>query len=187
MTLPFKIAVIGCGWVSSACHGPAYLEYARSHADVILSACCDIDPRRAEDFRDQFGFQRAYTNYVELLEKERPQAVALNVPPQWISAIGCDILQRGYPLLSEKPPGLNLVEIDRLIAAARSSGVIHQVAFNRRFTPLTRHLKRMLDELGPATIQHIQYEMVRVARADPDFSTTAIHGLDLVRFLAGGD
>jgi predicted dehydrogenase len=29
--------------------------------------------------------------------------------------------------------------------------------------------------------------MTRVDRRDPDFSTTAIHGIDAVRFLAGGD
>ena len=29
--------------------------------------------------------------------------------------------------------------------------------------------------------------MTRVERRDPDFSTTAIHGLDAVRYLAGAD
>ena len=43
-----------------------------------------------------------------------------------------------------------------------------------------------LDALGrPAALQHLHYEMTRVDRRDPDFSTTAIHGLDAVRFLAG--
>jgi predicted dehydrogenase len=59
------------------------------------------------------------------------------------------------------------------------------VAFNRRFAPLVRELHRRIAEAGP--LQHLHYEMTRVERRDPDFSTTAIHGLDAVRYLAGSD
>ena len=78
-------------------------------------------------------------------------------------------------------------EVDRLIAAAEGGGraVPHQVAFNRRFAPLVRELRRRIEEAGP--LQHLHYEMTRVERRDPDFSTTAIHGLDAVRYLAGCD
>jgi myo-inositol 2-dehydrogenase / D-chiro-inositol 1-dehydrogenase len=63
--------------------------------------------------------------------------------------------------------------------------VPHQVAFNRRFAPLLRELRRRIAAAPP--LQHIHYEMTRVERRDPDFSTTAIHGLDAVRYLAGAD
>ncbi len=182
--MSIKIVVIGCGWVSNACHGPAYVEYASTHAGVVLAACCDEDPRRAGAFRDRFIFARAYTDYREMLERERPQAVALNVPPALISPIGCDILQQGYPLLCEKPPGLTLEEIDRLSAAARSGGAIHQVAFNRRFMPLMIALKRQLEGLP---IHHIEIQQARVRRTDANFATTAIHVIDAARFLAGAD
>lgn len=182
--MSLKIAVIGCGWVSSACHGPAYQEYANSHPDIILGACCDIDPQRVEHFRSRFGFQNAYTDYQEMLDREQPQAVALNVPPQHISALGCEILRRGIPLLCEKPPGLNLDDLDQLIVAARSSGVIHQIAFNRRFMPLMLELKR---QLGGQTIFHVEVQLTRVQRLDANFATTAIHAIDTARFLMGCD
>ena len=78
-----------------------------------------------------------------------------------------------------------MAEVDRLIATAEGSRVPHQVAFNRRFAPLVRELRRRIEESGP--LQHLHYEMTRVERRDPDFSTTAIHGLDAVRYLAGCD
>lgn len=182
--MPIKIVVIGCGWVSNAYHGPAYAEYASTQAGVVLAACCDEDLRRAEAFRDRFGFARAYTDYREMLEHEQPQSVALNVPPALISPIGCDILQQGFPLLCEKPPGLTLEEIDLLTAAARSGGAIHQVAFNRRFMPLMIELKRQLEGLP---IHHIEIQQARVRRTDVKFATTAIHVIDAARFLAGAD
>jgi myo-inositol 2-dehydrogenase / D-chiro-inositol 1-dehydrogenase len=182
--MPFKIAVIGCGWISSACHALAYVEYARSHPQARLAACCDTDPTRAEKLAATFGFESVYSDYQAMLQTEKPDAVCLNVNEKYICEIGCQVLQAGYPLLTEKPPGLNLEEIDRLIAAAQSSGSIHAVAFNRRYNPLIKELKHSLENLD---IQHFQVDFARVRRSNEDFSTTAIHAIDLVRFLAGGD
>jgi predicted dehydrogenase len=102
-------------------------------------------------------------------------------------AVGTLVLERGIPLLLEKPPGLTPAEVDRLIAASErgAARVPHQVAFNRRYAPLVRELRRRIEGLPP--LQHLHYQMVRVDRREPDFSTTAIHGLDAVRYLAGCD
>ena len=122
-----------------------------------------------------------------MLDAERPDAVVVVVPVERTAAVGSMVLERGLPLLLEKPPGATVPEVDRLIAAAEGGGrpVPHQVAFNRRFAPLVRELRRRIEEAGP--LQHLHYEMTRVERRDPDFSTTAIHGLDAVRYLAGCD
>lgn len=180
--MTFKIAVIGCGWVSTACHGPVYQRYAAAHPDVELSACCDVDLARAEQFAAQFGFARAYSDYRQMLAETRPTVACLNVPERFTSEMGCAVLQMGYPLLAEKPPGLSVAEIDRLIDVARATGVLHQVAFNRRHTPLIVELKRQL--VGQA-IHHIDHQFYRVGRTQYDFSTTAVHAIDSLRFLAG--
>ena len=79
------------------------------------------------------------------------------------------------------------------MAAARAGGcggreVPHQVAFNRRYVPLLAELRERIRLLpAGATLQHVRYEMVRVNRRDPDFSTTAVHAIDAVRFIAGAD
>ena len=182
--MSLKIAVIGCGWVSMDCHGPAYAEYAASHPAVSLAACCDVDSERAERFRARFGFKRAYSNAMEMLDSERPQAVCLNVPPHLTTDLGCAVMQRGIALLAEKPPGLSLAEIDRLIETARSSGVIHQVAFNRRFMPLVAELGR---RLAGQKVHHLEVQLARVRRTDPVFATTAVHAVDAARFLTGCD
>ncbi len=182
--MTFKIAVIGCGWIAQDRHGPSYAKYASFHPDVELAACCDTDAARAEQFRARYAFQRAYTNYLDMLEAEKPSAVCLNVPEQFTCEIGCQVLWRGYPLLTEKPPGLTAAELDRLSEAARASGALHQVAFNRRHTPLLVELKR---RLGAASLHHIDHSFYRVGRTNGDFTTTAIHAIDTVRFLAGCD
>jgi predicted dehydrogenase len=181
-----KLCQIGCGEHARVAHGPSQARCARERRDLLLAGCCDLDAGRAESFRRDFGYARAYDDPAAMLDAERPDAVVVVVPVGRTVAVGSLVLERGIPVLLEKPPGETVAEVDRLIAAAEIRGrVPHQVAFNRRFAPLVRELRRRIEEVGP--VQHLHYEMTRVERRDPDFSATAIHGLDVVRYLAGGD
>jgi predicted dehydrogenase len=183
-----KLCTIGCGEHAASSHGPAQARFAARHPDVLLAACCDLDAARAEQHRARFGFARSYTSPWSMLEAERPDAVVLVVPEHATADVACRVLELGYPLLLEKPPGRTLAELDRMAAAAAAGShpVPHQVAFNRRHAPLVREARARIDATG-APITHVHYEMTRVDRRDPDFSTTAIHGIDAVRYLAGAD
>ena len=182
-----RLCQIGCGEHARVAHGPSQVRYAATHGGVELAACCDLDADRAEAHRRDFGFARRYTSASTMLDEEDPHAVSLVVPVERTCELAARVLERGLPLLVEKPPGLTVADVDRLIAAAqcRRSPVPHQVALNRRFAPLVRELRRRLDTAPP--IRHVHYEMTRVDRRDADFSVTAIHGIDAVRFIAGSD
>lgn len=182
-----RLCQIGCGEHARVAHGPSQARCAREREGLVLAGCCDLDAGRANAFRRDFGYGRAFTDPVAMLEAERPDAVVVVVPIEQTVAVGSLVLERGLPLLLEKPPGQTAAEVDRLIAVAERHGRVipHQVALNRRFAPLVRELRRRIEEAGP--LQHLHYEMTRVERRDPDFSTTAIHGLDAGRYLTGGD
>jgi predicted dehydrogenase len=181
----FRIAIIGCGNMSAYAHGPSLARYALTHPDTELAACCDLDEKRASAYRERFGFVRSFTDLDEMLDEVKPNAVSLVVREHHTAQLGCHILKKGFPLILEKPPGVNPQELRRLIRAADKRQVPHQVAFNRRYHPVLRALKKQTDSSGAE--KHIRYTMTRVRRLDADFSHTAIHALDAVRFLAGSD
>lgn len=183
-----NICVIGCGWLATGYHGPALRLYANTHPKAVLAGCCDLDLQKARDFQGRFGFCAAWSDYRAMLEAVKPNVVCLFIQPCDMARVGIEIMQSGCALLLEKPPGETVAETDRLITAARESSTRNRVAFNRRYMPLMRELKKLLDMRPlPGQIQHIRYDFSRVNRTDADFSTTAIHGIDAVRFLAGGD
>ena len=169
-------------------HGPSVKRYAELHSDVELAACCDLDETKAANYKQKFGFLRHYTDMDLMLDTEKPQAVCLISPVKLTCGLTCKILAKGYPLILEKPPGLDSGETREMVRAAGLRNTPNQVAFNRRYMPLVRELKKLLDEQkGLKGTMDIQFRMLRVGRKDPDFSTTAIHGIDVVRFLAGSD
>jgi len=185
--------MVGCGEHAWSSHGPAQARYAANHPGVELAACADTDGARAARYAARFGFARSFGAVAEMLSAEKPDAVVLVVPESATPLVAPGIFGGGFPLLLEKPPGRTATEVDLLIAAAERGGpgggpVPHQVAFNRRFAPLVREMFRRLAALPTtAPLQHLHYEMTRVDRRDPDFSITAIHGIDAVRYLAQSD
>ncbi|GHV44609.1 hypothetical protein FACS1894204_02000 [Synergistales bacterium] len=175
-----KLCLIGCGDIAAVAHGPAIKQYMENHHDFIAVACCDTNEEKAVIFRNKFDFERHYIDYLEMLEKETPEAVLLCTPLSVSSILAEYILKLGYPLMMEKPPGRTPEETKKLIAAAQG---INMVAFNRRHMPLMKALRNQLE--GHA-IQAVHYEMYRSGRRDTDFSTTSIHGIDALAFIAGG-
>ena len=180
----FKICIIGCGHMARNGHGFALKRYAETYCDTVLAACCDVDITRAEYFKEQFGFKKAYTDYKLMLNKEKPDAVCLISPVDKTAEMAIQILKMGYPLFLEKPPGKNTDETKQLIKVAEESGVTVRVAFNRRYTPLLITLKEFTKS---EKIRNITYQMYRKDRRDDDFSTTTIHAIDAVKFIAESD
>jgi myo-inositol 2-dehydrogenase/D-chiro-inositol 1-dehydrogenase len=188
MNMTLRICMVGCGSMSTSVHGPSYHEYASLHPDAILAACCDLDANKAEKYMKMFGFRKHYTDLDVMLDTEKPDAVCLVVQDYLTAKLSKRIMEKGYPLLMEKPPGINKEETIDMIKTADQYDIPTGVAFNRRSMPLVRKLRRMLEERFESNeLQHIRYDFYRVNRMDSDFSTTAIHGLDTVKFLAGSD
>jgi len=89
-------------------HGPSQARCARERAHLVLAGCCDLDPARAEAFRRDFGYARAFTDPVAMLDAERPDAVVVvvsgradgprSVPSSWSAASrSCSRSRRGRP------------------------------------------------------------------------------------------
>ena len=180
-----KICLIGCGAHSRWVHGPALKKYAQEHPDTHLAACCDLRQDLAQAFAQDFGFADDESDWQRMLDHEQPDAVSVVLPPKLIAQISPAIMQRGIPVMVEKPPGLTLQELDTLNAVANRTGTPHMVAFNRRFTPLVAEAQRILrEDLPPSDVMQINYDMIRNQRGAEDFSITAVHSLDTVGFLA---
>jgi predicted dehydrogenase len=181
-----KLCMIGCGSFARQFHGPAQQRCAALEPDLELTACCDVDAGRAREFAGAFGYARHCTDLLAMLTAERPDAVVLAVPPEITCAAASLLLARGFPLLLEKPPGISRTELAKLIEAAAKGRARAQVGFNRRYMPVMRQARKILDGAFASTpVRRIDYEMVRFDRWDRDFSTTAVHAIDTVRFLAG--
>ena len=93
----FRVAIIGCGNIS-AVHAQALRELENTE----LTACADLIPERAE----KYGCP-AYTDWKEMLEKERPDAVHLCTPHHLHPAMALHAARMGIAVFTEKPPAID--------------------------------------------------------------------------------
>lgn len=184
--MTFRICLVGCGGMAQNGHGPMLRKYAAMNPYVELAACCDISRERAEAFAVEFGFKRWFTGMDDMIDSVGPDGVLLAVPVELTAELSIRILKRRIPLLTEKPPGISVQEGQAIVAAATASGVPVSAAFNRRSMPLVETLVREINAVGTA-IDSITIEMCRLNRREKDFSMTAIHDVDLARYLCGSD
>lgn len=182
----FKICLIGCGQMAESGHGPSVRKYAEIYPDTELTACCDVNFQKAKQFQKKFGFQKFYTDYMEMIDKERPDVALAITPVEFTEKISKDVIRTRTNILLEKPPGLNQKQAYSIHECAIKNKVHARVAFNRRYMPIVADLRREI-EAAEKPILHIDCNFIRIGRTDDDFCTTAIHAIDSVKYIAGSD
>ncbi|MDR1061823.1 MAG: Gfo/Idh/MocA family oxidoreductase [Clostridiales bacterium] len=181
-----KLCFVGCGGQAIRVYADALARYRGESPGVLYAACCDVDLEKAALFQRRAGFERVYGDCAEMMRSERPGAVIAAAPFQIAEKIARDVLAFPCAIMLEKPLGRDLADCLSIARAAEKNGMTSMAAFNRRFMPLVRFLARELKESG-SPLRHISYAMHRVDRREDYFYSTAIHGIDLARHIAGAD
>ena len=176
MTRPLRVGVIGVGAL-----GRHHARHLAQLEGARLVGVTDIDSARARAVAEELDTEACALD--RLLG--RVVAVTIAVPTPAHVEVGLRALERGIPVLMEKPLAVTLEEADRLIAAAAAKGVQLQVGHIERYNRAIRAAEPYLD--GPRYI-----ESLRLAPFQPRGTDVAvvldlmIHDLDLVLHLTGG-
>ena len=180
-----QLGLIGCGEHAEVGHAIPLARYKAAHPDHIeLTAACDVQLPRAQDFCRKYGFKHAYGSTKEMLDQVKLDGCITVVPPGCIAEVGASLLQMGIPCVVEKPLGTSLHEVAFLLDTAKTTGTRNMVSVNRRFMPFLNHALEWTRSIGP--LRYVRCTMTRHARSEPEFLwTTAIHAVDGLRYIAG--
>lgn len=131
-----RVGVIGSGWYGGVNLG----VFARNTALEVVSLC---DPNQralhktlALVARHQTTVPRTFTDYRELLAAEPIDVAIVATPDHWHALPAIAAMQAGADVYLEKPIGVDVIEGEALVAAARKYGRVVQVNTQRRSNPL---------------------------------------------------
>lgn len=113
--------------------------------NCALYAIAGRSAKKAEDYREKFGFEKAYGSYEELLQDEEVQAVYVPLPNHLHKEWVIKALQAGKHVLCEKPMGLCADEIREMHDTARTCGKHLMEAYAYLHSPYVKSLKETLD------------------------------------------
>jgi predicted dehydrogenase len=158
---------------------------------AVLAAVADVSEQaRAHAIAPTFS------SLSGALDRAAADAVIVATPPQQHVPDVLAALERGLPVLCEKPLTEGLEEALGLVAAARRAGVPLLVGMNFRFVPATQEYRRIVrsGDLGEALYGHFAYVRNRDGRrpdlndfpltmAQPMLFEQSIHHFDLLRYV----
>ncbi|MCM8818780.1 MAG: Gfo/Idh/MocA family oxidoreductase [Candidatus Omnitrophica bacterium] len=125
-----RIGVIGVGGM-----GYAHCKIARSLNLTELTCVSDVDESVAKERGEEFKV-RYFTDYKELIKSGLCDAVIVATPHWYHPEISIFAFQNGLHVLSEKPIAVKVSDADKMIEAAKKSGKVFSIMFQRRTEPL---------------------------------------------------
>lgn len=183
-----RLGLIGAGGMANGVHYPSLAEMK----DAEMVALCDLVEEKLTKTADRFGIKKRYTDYREMLDKERLDAVYALMPPHQLFDPVMDAIERKKHVYIEKPPAITADQVRQMAAAAERNGVLTMVAFNRRFIPVLNSVKAMVLERGPI-IQAVSCFYKNFIGQPPYYrgavdilTSDMIHAVDTLRWIAGG-
>ena len=170
--------------------------------EAEISAFCDIKKERAEVAARKYG-GNVYTDYREMLEDARPDAVHLCVPHYLHPVIAEYAMRHHCSVLSEKPMAIRLEDAERCVKTAEETGVLYGVIYQCRYNTASRFVKNALEsgKLGKIISARSTLTWLRSDHYydDSDWKGTwdkegggvvidqAIHSIDLANWMIGSD
>jgi UDP-N-acetyl-2-amino-2-deoxyglucuronate dehydrogenase len=191
-----KVAIIGCGRISGH-HCRSIIETE----GVELLAVCDLDIKKANVYREQFGV-KAYVNYHQMLS-ENPQVntVAIITPSGMHYEHALDILSRYQKnIIVEKPTFMRPSEVKEVYTEAAKTNLQVFAVFQNRHNLA---VKRVLQGLAQGELGQLRSIAVRVRWCRPQryynlapwrgtfsmdggcLTNQGIHHIDLLRMMGG--
>ena len=115
-----RLGIIGVGQISVREHLPAF--YQDSRCRVI--AVADPDESRIRLAQEDFGVPGAYLDWRCMLAEAELDAITIATPPRFHHEIAMAVLEKGIPILLEKPVTVDLEQLDDIIAASQAKACL---------------------------------------------------------------
>jgi predicted dehydrogenase len=173
---PLRLAVIGVG------------HLGRHHARILsampgarLTAVVDTNSGRAAEIAGVSG-TTALTDYRDLLGQV--DGVVVAVPTELHAEIAVPFLERGTPVLVEKPMSRTLADADRMIAAAGTGDAVLAVGHTERHNPAVAIALRLVTSPRFIEVHRLSAFPERSLDIDVVFDLM-IHDLDVILAIVG--
>ena len=195
-----KYALIGCGRIATN-----HIKAALANGFEII-AVCDIVPEQMDRLLAKFSLEnsgiRRYTDYKIMIEETSPELISIATDSGVHAEIALFCLAQGIDTIIEKPIAMSIEDADRIVALAEEKGLKVAVCHQNRFNNAVQAVRQALDEGRFGRLSHGSVN-VRWNRNEDYYRQAewrgkwasdggtlmnqCIHGIDLLRWLMGGN
>ena len=174
MDKSYNVAIIGCGGISHM-HAGWYVNEPRTS----LVAIADINAEGLKAYGEQYGIEKQYTDYIEMLETEEIDLVSVCTRPKLHAPVVIETAKHGVKgILSEKPMAENLGQAREMLETCAQHGVKLAIDHQLRFNAPYVCAKQLIAD---GTIGNLF--RIHAICGGGDLKDNATHTVDLMRFI----
>jgi predicted dehydrogenase len=142
---PVRVAIVGCGRISDL-HQMGY----RNNPDARIVAVCDTNKAHAKKKGKEWGVEKIYTDFNQVLDDKEVDLVELLTPHHLHCPMTVQACQAGKNVSVQKPMALSAAEADEMIHAADKAGVTLRVYETFVYYAPAMRARQMIDagEIG---------------------------------------
>lgn len=155
--------VIGTAGIAKGCTIPGMLQAENCNLYAIAGRSLE----KAEAYRQEFGFEKAYGYYEDLLADPKVEAVYVALPNELHYDWTIKALQAKKHVLCEKPLAPTVPQIQKMFACAKENGVHLMEAYAYLHSPLMAEIK---NELKAGAVGDVLYMESQFITSDYDIS-----------------
>ncbi len=150
-----RIGIIGAGWWATESHIPVL----RAMPDVEVSCICGLELEHLRKIQDKFGIPYATEDYNELLRREDIDGVVVSSPHSFHYQHAVAALERGFPVLCEKPMALKASEANHLAKLVEEKGVPFLIPYGWNYSTLATLGRKAIEDGEVGELEHVLCHM----------------------------
>ncbi len=187
----YKLAIVGLGRMASTIDAEV-VDYPAITLPYSIAAACqeisqlrlvagaDVLPEKREAFRQKWGVGAVYDDYLTMIEREKPDLVAICTRGEWHAEMTVRAAEAGVPMIfCEKAMACSMREADAALEACRQRNVAFNTGVLRRFDFRYHHVRQLIAS------GVISEPKVAVHYASTNLLHGHIHSVDTLMFLLG--
>ena len=138
-----------------------------AHTDQRVAAVASRSAERAASFAAEFGIERSYGDYEQLVADPGVDAVYISAPHSEHRRLALLAIAAGKHVLVEKPIAVTVAEARDIVEAARAAGVFAMEAMWSRFLPQHTVVARLLEDGALGDVLTVTADFGAVFPFDP--------------------
>jgi len=202
-----KIGVVGAGFMGKA-HCVALSNMPKLFTDApyvpVFKTVCDVVPEIAEDFKERFSFEKACTDYMDVINDPEIDIVCVCTPNDSHAEISIAALKAGKHVICEKPIATKTEDAKAMAKAAEEAakkGIVSMCGYQYRRVPAIDEAKKIIESGRLGEITNVRAQYLQSWSADPrsplswrfvketagagTLGDIFTHALDIAQYLAG--
>ncbi|MFA9378691.1 MAG: Gfo/Idh/MocA family protein [Lachnotalea sp.] len=144
--------VLGTANIAKKATIPAMLQAENCN----LYGIAGRNKEKVDQFKDTFGFLKAFYSLEDMLEDKEVEAVYIPLPNHLHKEWVIKAAKKGKNVLCEKPLAQNAEDIDEMIRVCDEEGVVFMEAFAYLHSPVIKEIKSVLDSGVIGTVSFME-------------------------------